>query len=184
MSLADTRCVISQKRPASRPEVSLTTARRIVHDLFKPNPVIYWTDFLVSFAIGAAAFQMVKPSPLFSAQQIGLFLLSSLMFYRLAMFIHELVHLRSGTFTYFRIVWNLLVGIPFLMPSSVYYPHLDHHRRKHYGTDKDGEYLAMGQNPRWQMIAFVLSSFVIPLLAAFRCLVLTPITWVSPQFRQ
>lgn len=184
MSLADTRSTISQKRAAARPEVSLANARRIVHDLFKPNPVIYWTDFLVSFAIGVTAFQFVRLAPLFSVLQIGLFVLSTLLFYRLSMFIHELVHLRTGTFTYFRIAWNLLVGIPFLMPTFVYYPHLDHHRRKHYGTDKDGEYLALGQHGRWQMIAFVLGSFVAPPLVVFRCLVLTPLTWISPQARQ
>lgn len=184
MSLADTHSSISQQRTAARPEVSLANARRIVHDLLKPNPVIFWTDMLVSFAIGATAFHFVKFCPVFSLAQIGLFLLSCLMFYRLAMFIHEMVHMRTGTFTYFRIVWNILIGIPFLMPSFVYYTHLDHHRRKHYGTDKDGEYLPMGQTGRWQLILFVLSSFVIPPIVVFRSLVLTPLTWVSPKLRQ
>ncbi|UUO06453.1 fatty acid desaturase [Blastopirellula sp. J2-11] len=184
MSLADTRTAVSQQRAAARPDVSLVSARRIVHDLFKPNPVIYWTDFLVTYAIGVTAFQWVKPSPLFSLQQIGLFMVSCLMFYRLAMFIHELVHMRSGSFTFFRIAWNLMVGIPFLMPSFVYYPHMDHHRRKHYGTDKDGEYLALGQNGRWQMIAFVLGSFLVPIVTVFRYLILTPLTWISPSLRR
>ncbi|MCC9606989.1 fatty acid desaturase [Blastopirellula sp. JC732] len=184
MSLADTRSSISQKRPAARPEVSLANARRIVHDLLKPNPVIYWTDMLVSFTIAATAFHFVRVCPPFSLAQIGLFMLSCLMFYRLAMFIHEMVHMRAGSFTYFRIVWNILIGIPFLMPSFVYYTHLDHHRRKHYGTDKDGEYLALGQNGRWQMIGFVLSSVVVPIIVVFRCLVLTPLTWFSPKLRK
>ncbi|MEW4563758.1 fatty acid desaturase [Bremerella sp. JC770] len=164
-------------------DFSMAEARKSIGDLFKPKPWVYWTDFLVSFSVGMICFRMVRQSELFSWQQALFFVISSALFYRLAMFIHELVHLRTGTFTAFRVMWNLLVGIPFLMPSFVYYTHLDHHRRKHYGTDMDGEYLPIEHEGRWQIFAFLASSFVVPFLAVFRFLILTPLTWISPRFR-
>ena len=164
-------------------DFSLSEARKSINDLFQPNPIIYWADFLVSWGIGIACFRATRQFELFSWQQFACFLVSSLLFYRLAMFIHELVHNRSGTFNGFRFFWNLLVGIPFLMPTFVYYTHLDHHRRKHYGTDKDGEYLPLGSRNRWYIIGFIASSFVVPFLAVFRFLILTPLTWISPRFR-
>lgn len=163
--------------------VSMSDARKIVGDLFTPKPWVYWTDFWVTWVVAMAAFRQVRQVELFSWQQIACFVISSLLFYRLAMFIHELVHLRSGTMNGFRFVWNLLVGIPFLMPSFVYYTHLDHHRRKHYGTEHDGEYLSLEHGGRWQIIAFLLSPIVVPPLAVFRFLVLTPLTWISPAVR-
>lgn len=163
--------------------VSLSDARKIVGDLFTPKPWVYWTDFCVTWVVAMAAFRQVRQVELFSWQQIACFLISSLLFYRLAMFIHELVHLRNGTMNGFRFAWNLLVGIPFLMPSFVYYTHLDHHRRKHYGTEHDGEYLSLEHGGRWQIIAFLLSPLIVPPLAVFRFLVLTPLTWISPAIR-
>ena len=59
------------------------------------------------------------------------------------MFVHEIVHLPEKKFVAFRVVWNLLCGIPFLVPSFTYYTHLDHHRRKTFGTKHDGEYLPL-----------------------------------------
>ena len=34
---------------------SVAEVRAIVHDLFRPSLNIYWTDFLISLAIGYAA---------------------------------------------------------------------------------------------------------------------------------
>ena len=75
----------------------------------------------------------------FSWQQAVLFVLSGVLYYRAALFIHETVHLRHNSFKVFRFVWNLLCGIPFLMPSFMYYTHAEHHMRKHFGTDTDAE---------------------------------------------
>src|SRR5689334_7842265 len=121
-------------------EFSLSEARRIVGDHFQPNPWIYWTDFLVSWSLGMAAYTLVRHPDRFTANvawhwpiTIGLFVAAALLMYRCSLFIHELVHIRANEFTAFRFVWNLLCGIPFLIPSFVYYTHIDHHRRKHYG---------------------------------------------------
>ena len=82
----------------------------------------------------------------------------------------------------FRIWWNLLCGIPFLIPSFLYYPHVDHHRRKHYGTDKDGEYLDLSHRHPTHIIGFIAAAFVVPFAAYFRFAVMTPISWFFPGF--
>ena len=113
-----------------------------------------------------------------------MFLTSCLLFYRAASFIHEIVHFRSGTFRAFRIVWNLLCGIPFLLPSFTYYTHLDHHRRKYYGTKQDGEYLPLGHQSIWAILFYLSQSFAIPAFVVLRFLVLTPLAWVIPPVRR
>jgi len=163
---------------------SLGQSRRIIRDLFKPSAAIYWTDFLLSYGVGLACYAAVRRLPLFSAAQIACFVVSSLLFYRTAMFIHELVHLPKDSFKLFRLVWNLLCGIPFLVPSFVYYTHVDHHRRAHYGTKRDGEYLALGHGPPRNILLFILAGLVIPPLAVLRFFILTPLTWLSPSLRR
>ncbi len=163
---------------------SLGESRKIVGDLFTPRPLVYWTDFLVSWTIGIVCFRLVREMPLLSLQQIALFVVAGLAFYRITIFTHELVHLRDKEFRGFRIAWNLLCGIPFLMPSFTYYTHLDHHRRKFFGTDKDGEYLPLGTRPPREIFYYLAQPFVIPVLAIVRFGILTPLTWFSPRLRQ
>jgi fatty acid desaturase len=171
-------------------DFSLSEARRIVGEYFTPNPWIYWTDLLVSWTIGIVCFQLVDFPGLVTADtnwhwsiRIVCFFISSLLIYRCSLFIHELVHIRAGEFTAFRFVWNLLCGIPFLIPTFVYYTHLDHHRRKHYGTKGDGEYIPLARLPAWQILFYLSQVLVIPVLAIIRFGVLTPLTWFSPAIR-
>jgi fatty acid desaturase len=175
---------------ASHGTFSLSEARRIVGEYFTPNPWIYWPDFLLSWTIGILCFQLVDFPQWVTADtawhwpiRIVCFIISSLLIYRCSLFIHELVHIRAGEFTAFRFVWNLLCGIPFLIPTFVYYTHLDHHRRKHYGTKEDGEYIPLARLPRWQILFYSSQVLVIPALAIFRFGVLTPLTWISPKIR-
>ena len=93
------------------------------------------------------------------------------------------MHIRADEFKAFRFVWNLLCGIPFLIPSFVYYTHIDHHRRKHYGTKEDGEYIPLATMPTWQILFYLSQIFVIPIVAIVRWGLLTPLTWVSPRIR-
>jgi fatty acid desaturase len=169
---------------ASTPSFSLPEARKLVADLFAPKPWIYWTDFLLSFAIGMICFRIVRQSPLFAPQQIVCFVISGLAFFRLTIFTHEMVHLRGREFRGFRFAWNLLVGIPFLMPSFTYYTHMDHHRRKFFGTDKDGEYLPLGTSPPRAIFYYLSQVLVIPALAVLRFGLVTPLTWISPRLRR
>jgi fatty acid desaturase len=170
---------------------SFVEARSLVGDLQKPNPKIYWADFLGSIIGGHAAFHAMYflPKWLPSGSPwlwpgFGLsYAICVLLYMRCAMFIHELVHLPKKEFKAFRIAWNALCGIPFLLPSFLYYPHVDHHRRKHYGTDHDGEYISLSHGSPWIIVGFLLQAFVIPFLALARFLIVSPICWFVPSAR-
>src|SRR5262245_57490804 len=105
------------------PAFSLAQARHIVRHLFRPNPVIYWADMLTTALAGHVLFGLVRlipklaagPAWLVMGLQVLCFVACGLCFYRAALFIHELTHLPHKEFKAFRIVWNCLVGIPFMM---------------------------------------------------------------------
>lgn len=168
---------------------SLAQARSIVGDYFRPKPWIYWTDFLVSWTLAMIAFRFVLDPPAIGASWFTLpvrgvmFLISSLLLYRSGLFIHELMHLPEEKFDTFRKVWNSLCGVPFLIPSFVYLTHIDHHRRKHYGTQADGEYLPLSNRSPWHIVFYLAQSFVIPILAVIRFGILTPLTWFHGPLR-
>ncbi len=162
---------------------SMREARTIVGEAFRPKPWIYWTDTLLSWAGAMAAFKAVQMASLGWPLRGVAFALSCLLIYRCAIFIHELMHLPEKGFRAYRFVWNLLCGIPFLVPSFVYQTHIDHHRRKHYGTDHDGEYLPLSSRPVWHILGYLAESFLIPVLAIIRFGVLTPLTWFNTPLR-
>ncbi|MEZ6090902.1 MAG: fatty acid desaturase [Pirellulaceae bacterium] len=81
-------------------------------------------------------------------------------------------------------MWNILCGVPFLIPSFVYLPHLDHHRRKSYGTDEDGEYIPLAHMSRWYILGFILQSMILPILGYARFLLVSPVCWVFPSARR
>ncbi len=170
--------------------LSIAKTRAIVKDLFTPRAWIYWTDFLASLVIGSAAYFFVRrtawiwPDHAAAIEPLCFYATSVILFYRAALFIHELAHLRDRTFLAFRIVWNLLCGIPFLMPSFMYYSHVDHHMRKHFGTHDDGEYLPLGTTGPWKIVAYLAQPLVIPVLAVLRFLVLAPLGWLIPSVRR
>jgi fatty acid desaturase len=126
----------------------------------------------------------VRESPANWLLIVPAYIVTIIAYMRGLMFIHELVHLPAKGFQGFRIVWNLLCGIPMFVPSFLYYPHVDHHRRKHYGTDRDGEYLSLSHHGRLLIVGFVIQATLIPFLALFRFVVLSPICWVIPGARQ
>jgi fatty acid desaturase len=171
---------------------SLTEARGIVRDLFTPRESIYWIDFLTTILVGHACFAVTRllydirlePLWLRLILQVATFSVQCACYYRAVMFVHELVHLSERKFTAFRFVWNLLCGIPFLVPSFTYYTHLDHHRRKLFGTEQDGEYVPLASLSPW-WIAFYLSQCLwVPPLALLRFGVLTPLMWICPPLRR
>ena len=163
-------------------EFSLRQARHIVSDLVKPRPWVYWADFLVSLAIGGACFPLVRRVGSMPLAAI-LYVVSVLAFYRAALFIHELAHLRAKSLRSFAIAWDLLCGIPFLAPSFLYTTHWSHHVRKNYATQADGEYLPLASEPAGNILWYLSQSFIIPVLAVARFLVLTPLAWCSPAVR-
>lgn len=169
---------------------SIKEAKSLVKDLSQPKAWIYWVDFTATAIVGhtlfvvllrAAEISQLSGAALWSLRAV-LFGIVAAAFMRLTMFIHELVHLPANGFKGFRIWWNLICGIPFLIPSFLYYPHVDHHRRKHYGTDKDGEYLDLSHRHPAHILMFIAAAFVVPLAAYARFAFMTPISWVFPNF--
>ncbi len=180
---------VSNSKLSSR--FSITDAKSLVKDLSKPNPMIYWIDFLCSINIGTLALLgMLRTELIFGVTGgqswlvwSACFAVVSVAYMRSAMFIHELVHLPNQGFQGFRIAWNLMCGIPFLIPSFLYYPHVDHHRRKHYGTDRDGEYLDLSHRHPANLLLFTVAALVVPIAAFVRFAVMAPLSWVFPGFR-
>jgi len=171
---------------------SLTEARSIVRDLFTADERIYWIDFLTSILLGHACFALTRWASLLPLEPLGVkFLLVAAIFsaqcacfYRAVMFVHEIVHLPDRKLRAFRVTWNLLCGIPFLVPSFTYYSHLDHHRRKMFGTAEDGEYLPLANmSPVW-ILVYLSQCLWAPPLAIIRFGIVTPLTWLSPALRQ
>jgi fatty acid desaturase len=163
---------------------SVRQARDIVRDLFEPRPWIYWTDLLVTMAVGIFCLRQLRLNDFLTPLQTLGYFGAVLAFYRAGSFTHELVHLRTGSFLGFRVAWNLLCGIPFLMPSFMYYPHIAHHAKNHYATKDDGEYLALAAGPARNIIWYMLQTLLIPVVYVLRFLVFVPIAWVVPGFRR
>lgn len=166
-------------------EFPLREAHHLVRDLMTPNPWIYWTDFLFHISLGWAAFLTALLSPLFSLWQLGAFVVAVLALYRSAIFVHELAHLKKGSFQNFRLIWNIICGIPFMIPSFTYDGvHNDHHKPDVYGTTADGEYLPFATRKPAEIVVYVLLSFLIPPLLALRFVVLTPLSYLIPPLRK
>ena len=163
----------------------MAEARLIARRFSEPDPNIYWPDFLISAAVGWGAFAGAVLSAPFSLAQIALTLVAAFALFRAVLFTHELAHLKKGTFGTFRFVWNILAGMPFLVPSYSYTGvHIDHHRPGVYGSTRDGEYVSFGAGKPWRSVGYVLLSFILPPLLAFRFIVLTPISWIVRPLRK
>lgn len=174
----------NEASPAAEPNFSMREARSLLSDEdLRPSLRHYWVDMLASWAGLMVGIELMGAEPLPLAVRLGGFVLAVILGYRSALFIHELAHQPEKEFRTFRFVWNLLVGIPFLIPTFVYTTHLDHHRRRHYGTSHDGEYLPFGNRPVWHLLGYLAQSFIIPLLAIVRFGVMTPLTWLGKPIR-
>lgn len=151
-------------------------------DLFEPNPLIYWPDFLFHVALGWTAFALAVARGGWPGLLLAVVAAGAL--YRVIVFTHELVHLGRGKLPRFRAAWDILCGIPLLAPSFLYDGvHQEHHFRHHYGTPQDGEYLPFGRPPRWTIAVYLVSHVVIPLLAVIRFALIGPLSWMWPAAR-
>jgi fatty acid desaturase len=162
----------------------LRTAAELTRDLHTPNPRIYWADFLASTTLGygALALAIFAASPIL-AVLAGV--VAMLALYRAAMFIHEMTHLKHSLLPGFRLGWNLLLGVPLLVPSFTYEGvHNLHHARTRYGTVEDPEYLPLALMKPWTLPVFLLASLLMPVALLFRFAVLTPLSLLSPKLRR
>lgn len=165
--------------PENSEDFPLKEARALVAHLMKPKAHIYWLDLLLNVILGWGSFYIVIVTESFSPINIAAFIVSAFSIYRVAIFTHEIVHIKKGTFKFFIVFWNIIAGFPLLIPSFTYQGvHSDHHRRDTYGTKEDGEYLPFGAEEGWKIIAYVFLSIVLPLLFLGRFLILAPLSWI------
>lgn len=150
----------------------------LVRDLLEPHPARYWADFLVTITTVYTTFavSVTAASP---ALRTAAMIVCAFAAYRAAVFTHEIAHRPPGSFAAFTVVWNVLCGIPFFMPSFLYGDHKGHHAKPTYGTRFDAEYLPLASRPRVRLAVFLGLALVYPVLGPLRFLVLTPLALVA-----
>lgn len=161
----------------------LRAAADLTRDLIVPSARIYWSDFLASAALGYGALgvAMVTGSTL-----VMLFagIVSILALFRAGSFIHELTHIKKGELGGFKLGWNILAGVPLLIPSFLYEGiHNLHHAKIRYGTVEDPEYLPLALMKPWTLPVFLVAAALAPLALMFRFAVLAPLSLLSPRLR-
>jgi fatty acid desaturase len=159
-------------------------ARSLITDLFQRSEAVYWVDLILSASTGWGMTFVYFTSPAWSATQLTAFLIASVMFFRVGTFIHEIVHMPSGQMTAFKRVWNLLVGVPLLMPWVIYRNHIEHHNHRQFGTPADGEYLPLASSPIAETLKYLLRAPLLPLFMLVRFGVLGPLSWLHPRLRE
>lgn len=164
-------------------------SRAIVRDLMKPNPLIYWVDFLITVSIGYTAagfyFLLADWGQAWSPQQIICFVVAAFAFHRVANFMHELSHFRrTKSMKSFYYGWNILAGVPMMIPSYFFEAHLAHHTVEHYGTGSDCEYVPVGKGPLGKIARFFGQLFLQPLYVLTRFILVAPLEFVHPGIRR
>jgi fatty acid desaturase len=159
-------------------------ARDIVKDLFAPDPRIFWLDMIATIAVAYPAAALYFQAPSSSPWKWAALLVSGLALFRLGTFMHEIQHFSGREMRRFTLGWNLLCGIPMLMPSFLYDNHASHHRNTTYGTIDDGEYLPLGRGAWSHFAVYAAQAVLLPLLVAFRFLFLTPLALTNLAWRR
>ena len=164
--------------------------RKEIASLLKPfqslNKGIYWADMLISVSIGWGAFYIMYISNNLFVEMVS-YLVAVFAFLRAIGFIHEISHQSKGRYATFmrafRRVWNVIVGVPFMISSPFYSCHLVHHSVNTFGTKEDPQYLHVKGHPG-KAIGFVLiqaisSCIMLPL----RTLILVPLSLIIKPLR-
>jgi fatty acid desaturase len=158
------------------------SAHRITADLTHPRRAVYWADLTLTATVvygGLAA--AVQGEGVLRAAAAAACVLA---LYRAVSFIHELTHLRPRDVPGFGLAWNLLIGIPFLVPSLLYEGvHNLHHAKQRYGTAQDPEYLPLARGPAIKVVAFLGVALFAPLGSILRFAVGAPLAVVIPALR-
>ena len=161
----------------------LKAAANLTRDLNVPDAKIYWADMLGSAILGyAALFAAMFLRSTALALIAGLVAILAL--YRAGRFIHELTHIKKGAVTGFRFIWNLIVGVPLLVPSFMYEGvHNQHHAKRYYGTLDDSEYLPLALMKPWTLPVFLIAAALAPIGMLIRFGILGPLSLLSPKLR-
>ena len=162
----------------------LRAAADLTRDLNVPKPEIYWTDLIGSALLGYAGLAAAITA---TATPVAIVagIVAVLALYRAGSFIHELTHIKQRAVPGFRLAWNLLIGIPLLVPSFLYEGvHNQHHAKRYYGTADDPEYLPLALMKPWTLPIFVAAAVLAPIGMLIRFGVLAPLSLLSPRLRR
>ena len=161
----------------------LKAAADLTRDLNVPSATIYWADLLGSAIVGYAALAATMLLGMPWAPLVGL--VAVLALYRAGSFIHELTHLKPRAVPGFRLAWNLIIGIPLLVPSFMYEGvHNQHHAKRYYGTAMDPEYLPLALMKPWTLPIFLVAALLAPVGLLIRYAILAPLSLLSPRLRE
>ena len=162
----------------------LKAAADLTRDLNQARPSIYWADLIGSAVLGyAGLFTAIFAGS--TALAIGAGILAVLALYRAGSFIHELTHIKPNAVPGFRLVWNLIIGIPLLVPSFMYEGvHNQHHAKRYYGTVNDPEYLPLALMKPWTLPVFLVAAALAPIGMLIRFGILAPLSLVLPKLRE
>ena len=161
----------------------LRAAADLTRDLNTASPRIYWSDFLGSAFVGYSALAVAILSSVLWVK-VAAIIVAILALYRAGSFIHEITHIKHSTVPGFRLGFNLVIGVPMLVPSFMYEGvHNLHHARTRYGTDQDPEYLPLALMKPWTLPLFILVSLAAPFALLLRYGVLAPLSLVIPALR-
>ncbi len=170
---------------ASSATALVPQARPLVKDLLQPSARYYTVDMLITLVVAYGFAGVYFLAPAFSPPQIIALVISGFALHRLSNFMHEIVHLESKkALKSFRVAWNVLVGIPTLMPSYFFGNHIAHHNARQFGTGDDCEYVALARGPLSGIAKFMAQIFLQPVFVIVRFTVLTPISFLHPKLRQ
>ena len=161
----------------------LKAAAKITRDLNVASPAIYWADLLASTVI---AYATIAAAVLLYGTLLGwiAFVVAILATNRAGAFLHELTHIKKNAVPGFRFGWNVLVGIPLLLPSFLYEGvHNQHHAKRYYGTSVDPDYLPLALMRPWRIPAFLLMAALAPIGLILRFAVLSPLSIIFPRLR-
>jgi fatty acid desaturase len=162
----------------------LKSAASLTRDLNSPNALVYWADMLGSAVLGYGALYLALNADS-AVAGIAAGLIAVLALYRAGSFIHELTHLKQNAIPGFRLVWNLIVGIPLLVPSFMYEGvHNQHHAKSYYGTVNDPEYLPLALMKPWTLPLFLVAAVLAPIGVLIRFGILTPLSLLAPSLRE
>src|SRR4051794_19053621 len=174
----------AQRAPARKDDAAmLKAAANLTRDLNLPDARIYWADMLGSALLGYAALfaaMGLRSTPL--ALLAGL--VAVLALFRAGSFIHELTHIKKGAVKGFRFAWNVLVGVPLLIPSFMYEGvHNQHHAKRYYGTADDPEYLPLALMHPWTLPVFLIAAALAPVGMLIRFALFAPLSLFSKKLR-
>jgi fatty acid desaturase len=180
-----------QQEPAGRSDVPgeglpawVRQARDIVSDLQQRSALIYWTDFLLSITAAWALSAYCFLTPGWPLPKILALFGAAVLFFRAGTFMHEIIHFRPREMVWFGRAWNLLMGIPLLIPWITYRNHVDHHSVRYFGTPDDGEYLPLAAAPLRETIKYLVQAPLLPLFVVLRFGVVGPLSWLHRGLRE